>query len=280
MDKYVIKVKRKHVCEESNIARKNLKDTDDNEKEYNSNKSEMSLFNHNISEEKNDKISTPSLYENIDINFPGLKSSSLNWQTIKRDNLDLQYTILFKNSVGQSLIKIFEEEFEYFTGDLARVKVFGKWCDIPRKQVTYGDPGLTYKYSGITTPAKPWPKTLKAVRDLVNRVTGYDYNFVLVNRYKDGSDKMGEHKDDEKDLDHNTPIASISLGQPRDFYFRHQDARPPKSMKIEKVSMLLEHGSLLLMNPPTNNFWYHALPPRKSAGGLRINLTFRRILRK
>ncbi|XP_042863600.1 DNA oxidative demethylase ALKBH2-like isoform X2 [Penaeus japonicus] len=235
MDKYVIKVKRKHVCEESNIARKNLKDTDDNEKEYNSNKSEMSLFNHNISEEKNDKISTPSLYENIDINFPG---------------------------------------------DLARVKVFGKWCDIPRKQVTYGDPGLTYKYSGITTPAKPWPKTLKAVRDLVNRVTGYDYNFVLVNRYKDGSDKMGEHKDDEKDLDHNTPIASISLGQPRDFYFRHQDARPPKSMKIEKVSMLLEHGSLLLMNPPTNNFWYHALPPRKSAGGLRINLTFRRILRK
>lgn len=135
MDKYVIKVKRKHVCEESNIARKNLKDTDDNEKEYNSNKSEMSLFNHNISVEKNDKISTPSLYENIDINFPGIKSSSLNWQTIKRDNLDLLYTILFKNSVGQSLIKIFEEEFEYFTGDLARVKVFGKWCDIPRKQV-------------------------------------------------------------------------------------------------------------------------------------------------
>ncbi|XP_069975758.1 DNA oxidative demethylase ALKBH2 [Penaeus vannamei] len=91
---------------------------------------------------------------------------------------------------------------------------------------------------------------------------------------------MGEHKDDEKDLDHNTPIASLSLGQSRDFYFRHQDARPPKSMKIEKVSLLLEHGSLLLMNPPTNNFWYHALPPRKSAGGLRINLTFRKILRK
>lgn len=45
---------------------------------------------------------------------------------------------------------------------------------------------------------------------------------------------MGEHKDDEKDLDHSTPIASLSLGQSRDFYFRHQDARPPKSMKIEK----------------------------------------------
>lgn len=277
MDRYVIKTKRKHACEESNNGRKTFKDDELSEK---ANNSTPELLNHNVSEEKANEVRSASPYENIDLNFPSIKSSSLDWQTIRKDNLDLQYTILFKNSIGRSLIAIFEKEFEYFTGNLARVKVFGKWCDIPRKQVTYGDPGLTYKYSGITTPAKPWPKSLKAVRDLVNRVTGYDYNFVLVNRYKDGSDKMGEHKDDEKDLDHNTPIASLSLGQSRDFYFRHQDARPPKSMKIEKVSLLLEHGSLLLMNPPTNNFWYHALPPRKSAGGLRINLTFRKILRK
>ncbi|XP_063608860.1 DNA oxidative demethylase ALKBH2-like [Penaeus indicus] len=276
MDKYIIKGKRKHASEERNGGRKTLKDENTSEKEDKSNSSQK-LLNPNISGEK---INEVSVYENVDLSFPGIELSSVNWQTIRRDNLDLQYTILFKNSIGQSLIKIFEKEFEYFTGNLARVKVFGKWCDIPRKQVTYGDPGLTYKYSGITTPAKPWPKSLKAVRDLVNRVTGYDYNFVLVNRYKDGSDKMGEHKDDEKDLDHNTPIASLSLGQSRDFYFRHQDARPPKSMKIEKVSLLLEHGSLLLMNPPTNNFWYHALPPRKSAGGLRINLTFRKIFKK
>ena len=45
---------------------------------------------------------------------------------------------------------------------------------------------------------------------------------------------MGEHKDDEKELDPDVPIASISLGQARDFYFKHQDARPPKSKAINK----------------------------------------------
>lgn len=45
---------------------------------------------------------------------------------------------------------------------------------------------------------------------------------------------MGEHKDDERDLHPDTPIASLSLGQTRDFYFRHQDARPPKKLDIEK----------------------------------------------
>lgn len=53
-------------------------------------------------------------------------------------------------------------------------------------------------------------------------------------RYKDGSDKMGEHKDDEKELDPKVPIASLSLGQQRDFYFRHQDSRPPKKLNIDK----------------------------------------------
>ena len=45
---------------------------------------------------------------------------------------------------------------------------------------------------------------------------------------------MGEHKDDERELDTNTPIASLSLGQERNFYFRHQDSRPPKKLNIEK----------------------------------------------
>ena len=113
---------------------------------------------------------------------------------------------------------------------------------------------------------------------------------------------MGEHKDDEKDLDACSPIASLSLGQPRDFYFKHQDCRgstgskqrknhkSAKTTKLkdsdkalsmevqgskEKVTLVLESGSLLMMHPPTNNYWYHALPKRKNATGTRINLTFR-----
>lgn len=206
--------------------------------------------------------------------------SDLKWKKIKKENLDLDYVVLLPRLTATALLQALEEQVEYFTGDLARVRVFGKWHNLPRKQATYGDPGLTYTYSGIQTPARPWPQPLRRIRDLLTEVTGYDYNFVLINRYKDGSDKMGEHKDDEKELDPKVPIASLSLGQQRDFYFRHQDSRPPKKINIEKVQMQLQHGSLLLMNPPTNQYWYHALPPRKASPGVRINLTFRKVVAK
>lgn len=91
---------------------------------------------------------------------------------------------------------------------------------------------------------------------------------------------MGEHRDDEKELDPLCPIASVSLGAARDFIFRHRDARgkPIHRQIIEPVKLELAHGSLLLMNSPTNTFWYHSLPVRKKISLPRINLTFRRIL--
>lgn len=49
-------------------------------------------------------------------------------------------------------------------------------------QATYGEPGLTYSYSGIQTPARPWLQPLRHIRDLLTEVTGHYYNFVLVNR--------------------------------------------------------------------------------------------------
>lgn len=90
---------------------------------------------------------------------------------------------------------------------------------------------------------------------------------------------MGEHRDDEKELDPLCPIASVSLGAARDFIFRHRDARGKQSCRqIEPVKLELAHGSMLLMNPPTNTFWYHSLPVRRKVLLPRINLTFRRIL--
>lgn len=92
---------------------------------------------------------------------------------------------------------------------------------------------------------------------------------------------MGEHRDDEKELDPLCPIASVSLGAGRDFVFRHRDARGKMPQRrMEPVKLELAHGSLLLMNQPTNTFWYHSLPVRKRISQPRINLTFRRIRKK
>lgn len=195
---------------------------------------------------------------------------------IMREGLDLDYMRFFGKSTADYVFRRLESEVEYFTGDLLKIRVYGKWRTIPRKQVSYGDKGMSYAFSGTRLPAKPWTPLLQHLRDLVANHTGHRYNFVLVNRYKDGSDHIGEHRDDEKDLDHTVPIASLSFGQPRDFVLKHGDARR-KVRHVEPVKICLEHGSLLLMNPPTNRYWYHSLPPRKAAVGPRVNLTFRRL---
>ncbi|XP_029295173.1 DNA oxidative demethylase ALKBH2 isoform X2 [Cottoperca gobio] len=201
------------------------------------------------------------------------------WQKIEAERLDCDYALLFSKEEADHLFKQLEEEVVYSTGEEAQVQVFGKVHDIPRKQATYGDAGLTYTYSGVTRLANPWTPTLEYIRDVVTKTTGQTFNFVLVNRYKDGQDHMGEHRDDEKELDPLCPIASVSLGAPRDFIFRHRDARgKQRRRQIEPVKLELAHGSLLLMNSPTNTFWYHSLPVRKKIPLPRINLTFRRIL--
>lgn len=94
-------------------------------------------------------------------------------------------------------------------------------------------------------------------------------------------DHMGKHRDHEKDLVYAAPIASLSIGQPRDFIFKHKDIETAKATrKIDPVKIELEHGSLLLMEWPTNHYWYHSLPVRKKAVNVRINLTFREMVNK
>lgn len=95
-------------------------------------------------------------------------------------------------------------------------------------------------------------------------------------RYRNGCDYMGEHRDDEVELDKDAGIASVSLGAVRDFVFRHSDARSGKK-KRPSVKLALAHGSCLLMRHPTNQHWYHSLPKRKACTTVRINLTYRKI---
>lgn len=70
----------------------------------------------------------------------------------------------------------------FVSGEEAKVLLFGKTHNIPRKQATYGNPGLTYTYSGVTRLASLWTPTLEHIRDAVTEATGHTFNFVLVNR--------------------------------------------------------------------------------------------------
>ncbi|MDT4870294.1 2OG-Fe(II) oxygenase superfamily protein [compost metagenome] len=82
---------------------------------------------------------------------------------------------------------------------------------------------------------------------------------------------MGWHSDDEVELGVNPLIASLSLGGTRRF-----DLRRKGQNRIEH-SLLLNHGSLLVMGGPTQHYWQHQVAKTRSHCAPRLNLTFRLI---
>ena len=190
------------------------------------------------------------------------------------------YPNFFKKQDADAIFRQLESELHpYLESSKSQVKIMGKIHPIPRKQAAFGDEGLTYSFSGITVAANTWTSSLLQIKESVEGVLGESFNFVLVNRYKDGLDHIGEHRDDETDLHPGVSIASLSFGQHRDFIFKHKDSRGRNAPRkdIPQVKLCLRHGSLLVMKHPTNSEWYHSLPVRRSAPSPRINLTFRRM---
>lgn len=205
-----------------------------------------------------------------------LKKPELN--ATQEKGLNIEYGPFLDMDLSGRIFTWLELNAQYYTGELSKVKVYGKWHDIPRQQVAYGDAGLFYKFSGNSIPALPWDPVLKDLRDRLCQLLDIELNFVLVNRYKNGLQCIGEHKDDERCLKEFSPIVSISLGAVRDFVLKHEDRKRKIEGSPANVTLKLTDGSLLLMNYPTNRYWYHSLPKRKNCYKTRINLTFRNMI--
>jgi alkylated DNA repair dioxygenase AlkB len=150
-----------------------------------------------------------------------------------------------------------------------KIRMFGKWVDQPRLMSWQAEEKLQYSYSGITLIAEPFSKEVAKIALKIKERTGYQFNSVLINFYRDGQDSMGWHADDEKELGRNPVIASVSFGVERSFHLQHN------SIKEQKLKINLEHGSLLIMKGPTQHFWKHQIPKTAKPIGSRINLTFR-----
>lgn len=149
--------------------------------------------------------------------------------------------------------------------------IFGKLIVTKRKVAWYADQPFSYTYSKTTKRALPWTKELLRLKSLIEERTGEHFNSCLLNLYHDGSEGMAWHSDGEKDLQKDGAIGSLSLGAERKFSFKHKATK-------ETVSLVLEHGSLLVMSGTTQTYWQHRLPPTKKISEPRINLTFRSIV--
>lgn len=149
--------------------------------------------------------------------------------------------------------------------------LFGRKFVTKRKVAWYGDRPFRYSYSNTSKFALPWTDDLLALKRLCEEQSGETYNSCLLNLYHDGREGMGWHADGEKDLKPNGAIASMSFGAERKFSFKHKTTK-------ETRSLVLEHGSLLVMKDEIQAHWLHRLPPTKTVSAPRVNLTFRTIV--
>lgn len=151
------------------------------------------------------------------------------------------------------------------------IRLFGKQHPIPRKEAWVGDKGIGYRYSGHDYMANGWPSGLEVIASEIQKQVGWLTNSALLNYYRDGHSSMGWHSDNEKELGDCPLVAIVSMGASRTIQFRQA------SDHKKKVSVELEHGSLLVMHGETQRHWQHAIPKR--AGKLaRISCTFRKVI--
>lgn len=154
----------------------------------------------------------------------------------------------------------------------SEIQIWGKRVMQPRLICWYGDPGATYRYSGVTHEPLPWTPLLLTLRERLASFLGSSFNSVLLNLYRDQNDGMGWHSDDEPELGNEPTIASLSLGEARQFLMRHRSGKNGRTVNISLTS-----GSLLVMSGPTQKHWTHSIKKETRRLEARINLTFRYI---
>jgi alkylated DNA repair dioxygenase AlkB len=152
------------------------------------------------------------------------------------------------------------------------IKLFGKEIAEPRLSTWHAAADLPYRYSGVPRSPHPWNEPLTALRTACEAHTSHTFNGALLNLYRTGQDAMGWHSDDEAVNGPNPVIASISLGAERRFDFRHKQTR-------EMVSVVLPHGSLIVMSGACQTYWLHRIAKTTRQLQPRINVTFRRLIR-
>ncbi|WP_119343694.1 alpha-ketoglutarate-dependent dioxygenase AlkB family protein [Facilibium subflavum] len=150
------------------------------------------------------------------------------------------------------------------------IYMFGRKIKVPRKVLWIADEGLEYAYSGVSHKPHPWPHWLLNLCKAINAQFSCRLNSVLGNFYANGLQYMGYHQDNERSLEGNSVIVSLSLGACRKFVFR-------RIGNNEKVETHLSSGSLLLMWGNAQHDWQHALPKMRTVKEVRMNFTFRTI---
>jgi len=153
------------------------------------------------------------------------------------------------------------------------------WATLNNRSYTYG------RGVGVRTyDSQPSHVYIEAVRDMLvsmNEKHSWSgrYEGCFLNRYDHGRDQLGWHADDDPGIDHDNPIAVVTLGNARMLQWKlikDADGNPVKGMDAIN-GILLKPGSVLFMPPGMQDEYYHRIPKAVSPepDGPRISMTYR-----
>ena len=201
------------------------------------------------------------------LNCASLDSPVSNETIINKDGLAIYFDSLIPKEKSKLFLMQLSKNIQWKNDESV---MFGKHFITRRKTAWYGDQPFCYTYSKIKRTALPWTDELLEIKRIVENKEEVEFNSCLLNFYHDGDDGMSWHSDNEKELEKNGAIASVSLGAERKFSFKHKRNK-------EKIDLILGNGSLLVMKEQIQTHWMHQLPKSKKISEPRINLTFRTI---
>lgn len=172
--------------------------------------------------------------------------------------------------ISDKIFKYLEENIEWHDTLLSENDEPVK---IKRKMAYVFHEVVDYKYANLKFKGTVWNNTLSEIKTLIYESTGFEFNSVLLNYYKNGKDEIKWHSDKEKQLGdiEKSVIATINLGATRKFWYLNKSDGTKDYYSVA-------NGDLLMMNPGFQNEYLHAILPEKEIKGPRISLTFRKVI--
>jgi len=189
-------------------------------------------------------------------------------QTFALGDSEIQYVA--NAFTAREADRLFQSLLDVIPWRTATLTIAGQKRPLPRLQCWMADQGRSYSYSGLKLSPHPWNPDVLRIKARLEQLCEHSFNSVLLNYYRDGSDSVSWHADDETELGPNPIVASVSLGAQRTLEFK-----PKFKITTPKKQIVLGSGSILIMGKTIQNNWLHQLP--KISGNIepRISLTFR-----
>lgn len=121
------------------------------------------------------------------------------------------------------------------------------------------------------------------VKRQIEMRANHTFNWSRILCYRDGKDGMGFHSDKCLDIRAGSYIASLSLGQARDYELQPKSILKTQPGALVPQKITLRHNTLLLLGPETNRLYLHSVKKKKKGGSCkdgesmepRVSITFR-----